>query len=73
MDLGTIKDKMDRKAYNDETEFLADVRQIFANCYTYWSDTDPMWITCQKFQKTFEEKYAGMTKWIAKMDGEEGL
>jgi hypothetical protein len=71
MDLGTIKDKMERKEYTSEDEFAADVRQIFENCYAYWSSKDPMWTTCEKFQKTFEEKYAMMNKWIAKMEGDE--
>ncbi|KAI1853231.1 hypothetical protein JX266_001937 [Neoarthrinium moseri] len=73
MDLGTVKSKMDNKEYNDEEEFLADIRQIFENCFTYWTSKDPMWATCVKFQKTFEEKYAGMNKWIAKMDGDEAV
>jgi hypothetical protein len=71
MDLGTMKAKMDRKEYSDELEFLADMNQMFTNCYTYWSRKDPMWAACEKLQKTFEEKYAGMNKWIAKMEGEE--
>ncbi|KAK6827895.1 hypothetical protein PG990_009534 [Apiospora arundinis] len=71
MDLGTIKDKMDRGQYKGDEEFVSDVRQIFTNCFTYWTDKDPMWATCEKFQKTFEEKYSGMHKWILKMDGAE--
>lgn len=71
MDLGTIKKKMDGHEYTDAEEFATDVRQIFENVYLYWTDKDPMWVTCQKFQKTFEEKYSGMNKWISKMDGEE--
>jgi hypothetical protein len=71
MDLGTIQGKMERKEYNDESEFAADVRQIFENCYTYWNSKDPMWATCEKFQKTFEERYATMNKWVAKLEGSE--
>ncbi|KAH8681349.1 hypothetical protein BX600DRAFT_19281 [Xylariales sp. PMI_506] len=72
MYLGLIKNKIDDNEYKDEMEFAADVRQIFANCFTYWTKKDPMWTTCEKFQKTFEEKFAGMNKWIAKMEGYEG-
>jgi len=72
MDLGTMKAKMDRKEYQDEQEFLADMNQMFTNCYTYWSKKDPMWGACEKLQKTFEEKFAQMNKWIAKMEGDEG-
>ncbi|KAI0158994.1 putative Bromodomain testis-specific protein [Pestalotiopsis sp. NC0098] len=71
MDLGTIKTKMDNNEYATADDFAADVRQIFKNCYTYWDKTAPMWATCEKLEKTFEDKYSGMNKWIAKYDGEE--
>ncbi|KAK4449899.1 Bromodomain-containing protein [Podospora aff. communis PSN243] len=72
MDLGTMKAKMDRKEYRDESEFLADMNQMFTNCYTYWNKKDPMWAACEKLQRTFEDKYAQMNKWISKMEGDEG-
>ncbi|KAL2196835.1 hypothetical protein P885DRAFT_37022 [Corynascus similis CBS 632.67] len=72
MDLMTMKGKMDRREYNDENEFLADMNQIFTNCYTYWRESDPMWAACEKLQKSFEDKFGQMNKWIAKMEGEEG-
>ncbi|OTA69530.1 putative Bromodomain testis-specific protein [Hypoxylon sp. EC38] len=71
MDLSTIKAKMDRREYQDEQEFLTDVRQIFTNCYTYHKQGSAMWINCEKFQKTFEEKFGTMPKWISKMEGDE--
>ncbi|KAM0328121.1 hypothetical protein ACHAQA_005524 [Verticillium albo-atrum] len=67
MDLATVKLKMDRQEYNNENEFAADVRLIFDNCYTYWNKTDPMWAACEKFQKTFEDKYSQMIKTISKL------
>ncbi|KAJ4294844.1 hypothetical protein N0V88_005081 [Collariella sp. IMI 366227] len=72
MDLSTMKGKMDRREYNDENEFLADMNQIFTNCYTYWRQEDPMWAACEKLQKSFEDKYGQMNKWISKMEGNEG-
>ncbi|KAJ2895892.1 hypothetical protein MKZ38_006048 [Zalerion maritima] len=72
MDLGTVKSKMDKREYNNDAEFAGDIRQIFENCFMYWTDKDPMWTTCVKFQKTFEEKYAEMNKWLSKMSGHEG-
>ena len=72
MDLNTVKDKMDRNEYTDDQLFLADVRQIFDNCFMYWKKGDPMWNAGEKLQKTFEDKYAGMNKWISKMEGDEG-
>ncbi|KAK9422410.1 hypothetical protein SUNI508_04766 [Seiridium unicorne] len=71
MDLGTIRKKMNDNEYHQADEFAADVRQIFENCFTYWKEGQEMYELGRKFQKTFEEKYAGMNKWIAKYDGEE--
>ncbi|KAK3324655.1 hypothetical protein B0T19DRAFT_402874 [Cercophora scortea] len=71
MDLGTMKAKMDAGGYADEAEFLADMNQIFTNCFTYWSKKDAMYGACERLQKTFEEKYSQMNKWIAKMEGDE--
>lgn len=71
MDLGTVKSKMDNKEYKDEEEFVSDIRQIFENCYTYWTKDHAMWTTCEKFEKTFEEKYSEMNKWLTKMSGHE--
>ncbi|KAI4863446.1 putative Bromodomain testis-specific protein [Hypoxylon rubiginosum] len=73
MDLSTVKAKMDQHEYSDEQEFLSDVRQIFTNCFTYHKHGSPMWANCEKFQKTFEEKYSTMDKWIGKMNNDEGL
>ncbi|KAM4056934.1 bromodomain-containing protein [Hirsutella rhossiliensis] len=72
MDLNTIKAKMDRRDYTHEDEFVADMRQIFDNCFTYWAKGDPMWAAGEKLQRTFEDKYSHMNKWIAKMGGDEG-
>ncbi|UKZ73887.1 hypothetical protein TrVFT333_001541 [Trichoderma virens FT-333] len=72
MDLSTVKQKMDQKQYTTEEEFLNDVRQIFDNCFTYWKKGDPMWAAGERLQRTFEEKYSHMNKWIAKLGGEEG-
>lgn len=71
MDLSTIKSKMDAGEYADETQFLADIRQIFENCFAYWKKGDPMYAAGEKLQKTFEDKYSGMNKWISKMGGDE--
>ncbi|UNI21639.1 hypothetical protein JDV02_007613 [Purpureocillium takamizusanense] len=72
MDLSTIKAKMDRREYPNEEDFVRDVRQIFDNCFTYWKKGDPMWAAGEKLQRTFEEKFSHMNKWIAKMGGDEG-
>lgn len=69
MDLGTIKAKMDRREYSTADEFAADVRQIWLNCYLYWKPNDPLWNLAKKLEKTFEEKFAEMDKWLAKLTG----
>lgn len=71
MDLGTMKAKMDHGQYANETEFVNDMNQIFTNCYTYWNKKDPMWSACEKLQKSFDDKYSNMSRWIAKMEGDE--
>ncbi|GAB0133056.1 hypothetical protein EsDP_00001473 [Epichloe bromicola] len=71
MDLTTMKSKMDRHEYTTDDEFLNDMRQIFDNCFTYWKKGDPMFQAGEKLQKTFEDKYSHMNKWITKMAGEE--
>ncbi|KAH6607542.1 Bromodomain containing protein [Trichoderma cornu-damae] len=72
MDLSTIKRKLDQQQYETEEDFLADMRQIFDNCFMYWKKGDPMWLAGERLQRTFEEKYSNMHKWIAKLRGEEG-
>ncbi|ELQ37550.1 hypothetical protein OOU_Y34scaffold00590g64 [Pyricularia oryzae Y34] len=69
MDLRTMKNKMDQRLYKDEEEFVADMRQIFTNCYTYWTKKDPMWAACERLEKNFEDKYGSMNAWISKMSG----
>lgn len=71
MDLTTMKAKMDAKGYATDEEFLADMNQMFSNCYTYWKPTDPMYHSCEKLEKTFQEKYREMNKWLAKYGGNE--
>jgi hypothetical protein len=71
MDLSTIKLKMDRNEYRDELQFLADIRQVFQNCYAYWAKGDSMFTACERLEKTFEDKYGQMARWISKMEGQE--
>ena len=57
MDLGTVKSKMDKRAYCSAAEFAQDVRLIFENCYTYNPDTHDVVAMAKKLQQFFEEKY----------------
>ena len=71
MDLGTIRQKMNDGEYDNEEQFVTDVRQIFKNCYTYWDEGTTTWEACKKLEKTFEEKYSNMHKWLLKQTEEE--
>lgn len=71
MDLITMKGKMDRNEYTSHEQFYDDMMLIFKNCKTYWQPTDTVWAACEKLEKTFLDKYSGMHKWLAKLEGNE--
>lgn len=66
MDLGSIKKKMDQGEYKSAEDFETDMKQIFENCYTYWGRDSELAVAAERFQKSFEEKYAEMFKWLSK-------
>ncbi|KAL1899072.1 hypothetical protein Sste5346_002994 [Sporothrix stenoceras] len=70
MDLGTIKQNLKDRKYKAPEEFLADMRQIFANVYMYWNKGDTIWTTCERLEKSFEDKYSHMNKWLSKREDE---
>jgi hypothetical protein len=64
MDLMTIRGRMERNEYPSSAEFLADVRQIFQNCYEYWTNEDSVFKDCERFEKYFSEQWNDRHKWI---------
>ena len=50
MDLGTVKSRLDSRAYTSADEFASDVRTIFQNCYTYNPDTHDVVAMARKLQ-----------------------
>lgn len=58
MDLSTIRTKMVNGVYKTASEFEADVRLIFQNCYEYWTQDDPIWKNCQEFENYFDAQWA---------------
>ncbi|KAF7648567.1 hypothetical protein LDENG_00154760 [Lucifuga dentata] len=60
MDLSTVKNKMDRREYQDAQGFAADIRLIFSNCYKYNPPDHPVVIGARKLQGVFEKKFAKM-------------
>ncbi|XP_037963728.2 bromodomain-containing protein 3-like isoform X2 [Plutella xylostella] len=58
MDLGTVKQKMDNRAYKTAAEFATDVRLIFTNCYKYNPPDHDVVAMARKLQDVFEMRYA---------------
>ncbi|XP_046404290.1 homeotic protein female sterile-like isoform X3 [Ischnura elegans] len=58
MDLGTVKQKMDNREYRTGSEFAADVRLIFTNCYKYNPPDHDVVAMARKLQDVFEMRYA---------------
>ncbi|KAI4903257.1 hypothetical protein NFI96_024557 [Prochilodus magdalenae] len=58
MDLGTIKKKMDTREYTDVSQFAADVRLMFSNCYKYNPPTHEVVAMARKLQDVFESRFA---------------
>lgn len=58
MDLGTVKQKMDNREYKTATEFAADVRLIFTNCYKYNPPDHDVVAMGRKLQDVFEMRFA---------------
>ncbi|RDW58196.1 hypothetical protein BP6252_13607 [Coleophoma cylindrospora] len=67
MCLKDIQNKMNAGEYSTATQFEKDVRQIFLNCYEYWTQDDPVFKLCEQLEKTFNERYALKDKWRAQM------
>jgi hypothetical protein len=63
MDLRTIQGKMNRNEYNTAAEFEADIRQIFQNCYEYWTQDDPIFKNCVDFENYFNTQWGARHKW----------
>ncbi|RVE73938.1 hypothetical protein OJAV_G00036260 [Oryzias javanicus] len=57
MDLSTIKKKMDHQEYTNATEFAADVRLMFSNCYRYNPPSHGVVYMARKLQEVFEARY----------------
>jgi bromodomain-containing protein 4 len=62
MDLGTVKRKLHRREYKTTSEFAADVRLIFTNCYEYNPPNHDVVAMARKLQEVFETKYENISK-----------
>jgi len=58
MDLGTIRDKLDRRGYSNSLEFANDMRLICTNCYKYNPPDHDVVAMARKLQDVFEMRFA---------------
>ncbi|XP_011406316.1 PREDICTED: bromodomain-containing protein 3-like [Amphimedon queenslandica] len=60
MDLTTLKKKLEDREYEDPSQFAADMRLIFTNCYKYNPPEHDVVKMARKVQDIFEFKFARM-------------
>lgn len=58
MDLGTIRKKFDTGMYGNADAFVADVRLVFSNCYTYNPADSDVCRMARELEALFEQKMA---------------
>jgi bromodomain-containing protein 4 len=71
MDLGTVKQKIDNGGYKTASEFAADVRLIFTNCYEHNPPDHGVVAMARKLQNIFEMMYTKISE--ENLDGAVGL
>jgi bromodomain-containing protein 4 len=62
MDLGTVKRKMASREYKTASEFAADVRLMFTNCYEYNPPNHDVVAMARKLQEVFEARYKNISE-----------
>ena len=64
MDLGTIKKKLSHNVYANATEFVKDMRLVFANCYRYNGEVHDISVCAKEVEMVFEDtlKSTGLSK-----------
>lgn len=64
MDFGTIKTKLDQGEYEKASEFEADVRLVFQNCYKFNRPGDIVSQAGHQFEEVFNAEWANRHQWI---------
>ena len=54
MDLGTVQAKVNARQYSSLDQFIADVRLIFTNCYTFNGVDSPVSLMATEVEKAFD-------------------
>ncbi|KAH3745339.1 sister chromatid cohesion protein PDS5 [Pelomyxa schiedti] len=62
MDLGTIKDRVDKNFYDTKEQFCKDVRQVWKNAQLYNMQGSPIYSWSQELSDVFEKKWS-KSKW----------
>jgi hypothetical protein len=62
MDLGQIKDKLEKNEYNSLHDAAEDVRLVWKNCMQYNADGSDFYKLAQNLSKKFEDKYTKLLK-----------
>ena len=71
MGLSTIKADMDSNEYTSAKQFEADIRLMFQNCYTYWTETDAMFAFCKDFEKAWTGRGRKERDYLVELGGRE--
>jgi hypothetical protein len=58
MDLGTMRDKIDRGEYSVASEFESDFRLVINNCKTFNHETAPVCELADRLQELFDERWS---------------
>lgn len=66
MDLGTMRDKLDRGEYEAAKDFKTDFGLIVKNCVKFNGDDHTVSVAAKELEKIFEKKWAEKTSWLSK-------
>ncbi|KAH0551510.1 hypothetical protein GP486_007273 [Trichoglossum hirsutum] len=72
MDLGTISSKLKANQYENATEFEADMRQIFANCFKFNPPKDAVHQFGKQLEQLFNEKWSEKKAYLERHAGVSG-
>uniref|UniRef100_A0A0D6QUC0 Bromo domain-containing protein n=1 Tax=Araucaria cunninghamii TaxID=56994 RepID=A0A0D6QUC0_ARACU len=62
MDLGTIKERLERQFYSDPRDFAADVRLTFSNAMAYNPPGNDVHVMADQLNKIFEDKWRSVER-----------
>jgi hypothetical protein len=73
MDLGSVRDRLEKGLYRNAMEFSADVRLIFTNCYKYNPPDHDVVGMCKKLQQVFEYHMSQMPEDDGSVDSSDSV